>query len=225
MKNQINELEIYNSGDEKLLVSYMKEKELKERYQAILSDKYGINRKENEVSLKSIAIWKYAAILVTLVASLIVFDNFNNESAASLALKYVAETNTLGNQDLMRKDLTAEEDVRISANLAFVNQKFKESISHYEKLISKNKGQSSDYFYLGVSYLKADNPDLPKSIQNLHLAEHDSHFSNEINWYLALAYTANLQDEKALEQLNILLSKSNYKQTEVLKLKKLLSKN
>jgi hypothetical protein len=224
MKNQMNESEFYNYEDEKLLVAYLKEKELKSRYQSLLSEQYGINPANKEVKIKKIQFWKYAAVFVVFIACIFVFNLVNYSSSETLAMEYAKNTLTLGNQEVMRKDLATDEDTRIKANLAFINQNYTESISEYEKLYQSNKATHSDFFYLGVGYIKNAIPNPSKAIFYLNKAKGNNHFNQEIYWYLALSYTVNKQYREALEHLNYLTTNSNYKHEEVQKLKIIIQK-
>jgi tetratricopeptide (TPR) repeat protein len=142
------------------------------------------------------------------------FNSALQQSPSELAIRYAKTTNTIGNQDVMRKDLSIVEESKIKANIAFSAQNYQTSIQEYSKLVMLRKADYTDHFYLGVSYLKSEFPDTKKAMEHLLIAQNNTHFNQEIDWYLALCYTLNKEYKQAEVFLNKIIQNKSFKNKE-----------
>lgn len=183
------------------------------RWEEQLATKHGV-AKGNSPEAKSIPLtkrrpWLFlaASFLVLALATTFVLTQNNTTSSSELAATYI-EQDFFNNQSTTK----GEEDVQqlsLDAANAYNNKDFATAISLYTQL-DQNIVEHS--FFLGVSYLY--NNAYPKAVSTLeHTQQIDTEkmYSQETQWFLALAYIQNKQLDKAKQLLqNIRVEDWNY---------------
>ena len=116
-------------------------------------------------------------------------------SAHSMALTYLNEQ-PIQHSGLLKGGTTQEESRTIAIH-AFNDQNYLGAEKYFEEITSKSE---EDRFCFGVAALY--NAHYQKAINVLTpLAEEESRFSTECNWYLALAHLLQHQEEQANQYL------------------------
>ena len=122
----------------------------------------------------------------------------------------------------IKKELTKEDQRTVAAN-AYINDNYDKAIFHFEQITQSPTSGIEDYFYLGLSYLYANqtNKAIPALQKALDLPHSDNiHSKKIINWYLGLAYIKDNQIEKAKEELEKIVGPKEPKARALLKLLK-----
>ena len=100
------------------------------------------------------------------------------------------------------KSLQNVAELRSTAEDAYNQKQYRKAIQAWQQIISENGASAEDRFYLGLAYLY--NQQYGNAIQELEnkpSAETDQ-FIQERQWFLALAFILNQQNEKAKTILN-----------------------
>jgi hypothetical protein len=202
--------------DNKLIVTYLSEKDLKAKYAKILESKHAIKRDKPVTKIRSIAPWmKYAAVGVLLLSTIFLTRQYLwEDSHQQMALDHIRETRILGDPSSMRKDNAFIEQMRIDANYAFINQNFDESARLFESIVSSEKVENDDYFYLGISYLRGTKPQAKAALDAFDKIASDSPLAKETKWFQALAYLLDGDSKSSKSLLNEIILEKSYKYRE-----------
>lgn len=206
---------INKEGDElnllgNVVTEYNIESKLKEKYSKTLNDEYNVKRsKINLFNQRSVL--KIAAVILVLVTSVFVIrNNVNQTSKIEIAQLYLDETKVFGNAEITRKGISDQDQLRKKANEAFSKKDYQTSISLYKDMELNNQLSSLDQYYLGINYLRISK--FHEAINTLApLKDQDHFFSEEINWFLSLAYIITDQDHKATFILKQIEETNSYK--------------
>lgn len=199
----------------KLIVSYLTEQDLKRKYAAELAQKYNIHREAPSPKIKHFSWIKYAAVAIIFLASFIVTNFFLSDiTPQQMAVEHIRNTHILGDPSSMRKDNVSIEQLRIDANYAFANQNFDESIRLFQQIVNSEFYENSDYFYLGVSHLKGSNPQPKKALDALQKVASNSSLEAETKWFTALAYLLDNDPKAAKGLLKDIIKVKGYKYRE-----------
>ena len=202
--------ELSNNRKEMMdLETLLKEKfarEQKANWAKKLKDEYGVERstfpEKSKIRLRPILIWT-VGIAASIMLLYLSFSSVLIPSPSTLAQNYLSE-NTYPFAGV-RKNLLGQEEIRMAAIDAYINKDFKNAISFGEKLIGEGKGNETDQFFLGLSYLYSQ--DYSSAINQFKLMAqkgdpNEQQFDLEARWFLALSYVLNEQGEEAKKLLS-----------------------
>ncbi len=207
--------------ENKLILSYLAEQDLKKKYAAILANEHNVYREKQPVieKRKHVSWLKYAAAGILIIASILVSNHFLREvTPQQMALENIRNTQILGDPSSMRKDNAYVEQMRIEANYAFINKNFDESIRLFHQIVNSDKVDNVDYFYLGVSYLKGSNPQAKAAIDAFDKIAPNSVVVEETKWFMALAYLFDGDNQTAKTLLNEIITAKSFKHREATEL-------
>ncbi len=204
--------------NEKMLVKFLLEEELKSTYTQKLKEKYGIVKGKKTPNQSSFQMWKIAAILLVLFGSTFLIYQSMNLTAAQYAGNFIDDSTVLGNPGVMRKDLSIVDSVRQNANEHFIKMNYQEAIKNYEMMAQNYTLNGMDHFYLGVSYLKNKPINSAKALLHLTDPSIPGTLNEEKNWFLSLSYIISGQEQKASLLLKQMLKEGHYKDKEIEKL-------
>lgn len=176
-----------NTALDKGIVNFLVKDHLKTSYATLLEKEYATPRPKRKVINIRSYIWK-AAVFLVVSGTFLYYYALPSSSPTQMAMAYAKATNVLGNQNVMRKDDTPLNDLRLSANDAFVHEKYNEAAQQYMKITNTSEAMDIDRFYLALSLLKDAKPNAKLAIENLLKIQDAKNFKYEIDWFLALAY-------------------------------------
>jgi tetratricopeptide (TPR) repeat protein len=180
----------------------------KEAWADKLANEYGIVRKnsgaaphQSKVRTLFFRLSAVAAVLLLLLVAVPMLNTDKN-SGAELADAYLSTEIYPAPADRKSAfDLTSQ---RSAASDAYKLGNYEEAIELWEKIIQKNPSEATiDRFYLGLSQLYSQQPDLAidNLLKALPLSVEEERFTEEINWFLGLAYVKAEKTEEAKAQL------------------------
>jgi hypothetical protein len=193
------------------LVEKKFDQEQKEEWGRLLKENHNIQRQPQAIrrSLR----WSLAAAAAAalLIASVVFWPQTSSSGYRQLADQYVQELPVMADQLVFRKGQFQEDATRIKANEAYIEQDFPTAIEQWELLISHQKDNNYDRFYLGVSYLRADKAQPEKALTLLQEAKLTTpELRQEINWIMALAYIQTDQLQNARILLETIVQNDEY---------------
>lgn len=210
-----------SEADHKLIISYLVEEKIKDNYKQLMPFENNTSRK-NIISIRFIV--KIAAIFIFAVLATTFIFQLSKPNSKEMAAKFLSETKILGNQQFMRKNLDQNEELLIKANLEFVKANYEKVIEYYLLISQSYNLIDDDYFYLGISFLKAKNSNPQKALECFDSIKNFALYENEILWFKSLAYLELNQNDEAIAELNQLINNNNYKKNEAIKLLNALRK-
>ena len=208
-KENISNENLESFGEE--AVKYGVEKDLRKRYDKILSDqKKSKRRKVFNIS----QIRKIAAVALIFLVSILLFQRYYpTQSLESLAQNYLENTNIPGNQDITRKGQETAHEIQREANYAYQLKNYPLAVSKFEILDSLNLLTPIDQFYLGICQLRSKN--YPEAINAFEsLDEKNVSMKEEVTWLLSLSYLLHNQKDKAKPLLEQIISTDQFKAKE-----------
>lgn len=212
MKNTESNMQDHHFEEE--AIKFLVEDNLKAKYSKLLSEEYQMERRASKHIKLFPSVIKVAATILVLAGSFVLFTYLNKPNAYQMAASYAKETNILGNQDVMRKGDILVDQLRLDANAAFVNKKYDEAISAYEKLKSLNSIKQVDIFYLSISYLKTDKANPQAALLGLNQIHDYADLYHEILWFKALG-SLMIHDKITAEKLLVeIIKNGKYKSEE-----------
>jgi hypothetical protein len=217
--------QILNKEDRfgRLAVEYLIEKRLREKYAAKLSDQHKVVRTPVKTSYIRYVI-KIAAVFLGTLVSVFVIHFYLNNSIQIIVKNHIQNTNILGNQSIMRKDVSYENSTRIKANAAFVLKEYEDALFYYTSLAERSLALPIDYFYLGVCHLRSKKINPSAAITSLNIAKQEEGIIEETEWFLALAFLINKDEKNAEKILENIILRDNYKSKEAIELLSLIKK-
>ncbi len=90
------------------------------------------------------------------------------------------------------------------AKTAFRSHNYQEAIQGFEKNLASNPNDTTSLKYIGLSYIKLNNP--AKAIEYLERAKQSAPQNSSIRYYLAEAYYLSSDTDKAKNEVDILLT-------------------
>jgi hypothetical protein len=198
-----------------LLVEKKFDREKKEEWARLLKDNHNIQRQNGGSSptIRRSLRWSLAAAatVALLIASVVFWPRTSSPNYQQLAEQYVRELPVMADQLVFRKGQFQEDASRIKANEAYIEQDFVTAIQQWELLISHQKANNYDRFYLGVSYLRTTPSQPEKALALLQEAQSTTpELRQEINWIMALAYIRTDQLTKAQSLLQTIVQNDEY---------------
>lgn len=138
------------------------------------------------------------------------------------------DINTLANEELIdlykapTSLMVVEEEEVVDANWnnaikAYRDGQFSVAVAAIESSIKKNTEKLDEKnFYLGLSYLYEDLPNLDKAISHLEISKslNADRYSTEANWFISLAYLKKGDKENAKAILQEVVEADNWKKAE-----------
>lgn len=178
-----------------------------------LANEYGVVRKNsgaasNQAKVRTL-FFRLSAAAAVLLLLLVAVPMFNSDKNKGLELADAYLSTEIYPAPADRKsalDLTSQ---RSAASDAYKFGNYDEAIERWEEIIQSNPSEATiDRFYLGLSQLYNQQPDL--AIDNLLLAlplsVEEERFTEEINWFLGLAYVKAGNTKEARAQLEAIQS-------------------
>lgn len=207
--------------ENKKIIHHLVERDLKAKYSKILAEKHGVHpERKSWTILKLHWIKMVAACVILFVSYFIIQQYLPNNSPKQFALQQIKQTTILGDPAAMRKDVLFSEQLRLDANYAFIHNQFDEAIRLYENIIRTGNSIPSDYFYLGVSYLKCTDPKPAQAIEVFEKIKSEVQMKEELDWFSALALILQGDEIEAKGILMEIVQKKGFKYKEAQKLLK-----
>ncbi|MEN0048258.1 MAG: hypothetical protein AAF806_14445, partial [Bacteroidota bacterium] len=173
------------------------DQEKKEKWAAQLAQQHQIERtptaKIRKIPFRAIAI---AASILLLIALIPVLGLFR-DSTEDLLAEYTIE-NPYPNK-LIRKSTEADiSEIRLAATEAYNELQYAVAIEQYQKLEQSNEANLEDLLYLGLSQLyEKQNQNAITTLEKARaVSKEEQRFEQEIDWFLALAYLQNEEEEE-----------------------------
>jgi len=198
---------------------------LSNRLEKKLRDEYNVTREEGPRSVKKIGILTFLFIIFLLV-TFFFFYNKTQSGVNDAVLAHLSSPHASSSY-LTRgsKELSINDGLRKEAALAFADRDYEKSIGLLLQIESSQEISEEDLFYIGLSYLYIRPIQYGEAVQVLERAlDHSDLYTEEIQWYLLLAYLGNKDEDRALELgTHILINNSDhYRESEIKGLLQLL---
>ena len=139
-----------------------------------------------------------------------------------LAQTYVDQLNILQDPNLVRKDFSEKDQLRVKAMEYYTDKQYEKCVETYDKLKEKTDLEAYDSFYLGVCHLKLNS--ISDAIFYLNKSLMLGGPSQEIEWSLCLAYILDNENENARGLLNKIVSNEQYMYRKARKILNILDK-
>lgn len=191
------------AGDEAFLASLLSiEKELAEPVAPVRS-----------LWNRRLAIGIAAAILI-LLAGIWVFQPQTTDSSALFTENFQAYP-----PPARLRGESTQNQIWDAARTAYLQQDYTQAAQQFEALLAQDSIQQPLYlvhFYAGISQLAQFPPQLPAAIDHLRfVAATDSDYYQPSQWYLALAYLRNGEEDKAKALLEKMAAEGSYRKSAV----------
>ena len=191
-----------------------------------LREQYDVSRSKSSTASKrrrlNIVLMSVAASALVLVVSTVLFQQLKGPSTQELASGYIS--NHQLDYDVVRKDVSEASALRLQFAEA-VNQKdYPKAIQLGEQVLQSKEVTIDDYLFLGLSYLHQNQAAaaIPHLLAGQNQSGSNGRFSDELSWYLSLAYFQDGQTEKARAIWQDIVDQKEWKQAEA---KRLLKSN
>lgn len=169
------------------------------------------------IPFRAVAIAASVLLLIGLIPVLGLFQN----STTDLLAEYTIE-NPYPNK-LIRKSATESvPEIRLEATEAYNQKNYEVAIENYRLLQSNQTANLEDLLYLGLSQLYEKETSM--AIATLEEAQNRSkieqRFEQELDWFLALSYLQNKENEKAKKVLQKIINQKQWRMTDAQKILK-----
>ena len=191
------------------------DEDTKTEWEQVLREQYGVQRKKKSAGFAGIftlrRVAAVAAVVALLIVSFIVLTRNTLPEQQQVAQSYIEELPIMADQLNFRKGDVEVDQIRLSANEAYIAEDFETAITKWELLYTNQQATPYDLFYLGVSYLKQQSSEPEKTIDLLLQAQPQApSLRQEINWVLSLAYVRFGQVDQALPILEGIVADEEY---------------
>ena len=172
-----------------------------------LAKEHGVVRKSSDAAYRPLKVRSLFATLsaVAAVALLLIIAIPMLTPPTSLEMADNYLTNEKLAYSAKRKNIEDLANQRSAAGEAYELNDYSEAIELWEEIINtSNQANAGDHFFLGLSYLHNEQPEL--AVESLLKAgplseQEDNSYTQDINWFLSLAYVKAGQLEQARNQL------------------------
>ena len=160
-----------------------------------------------------------ATVFVLMAVSMLIFQPFGSMSNDEFVDEYFA---ALAPSEAPTRSTV--EDLRVSAYGAYEQENYKLAIEKFEQVIQQGSANIEDRFFLGISYVAADQYQ-DAIVQLEEVAATGDGYKVHAQWYLALSYVGIDEHDKAISILEEISSSEDYSDRASEVLEKIQDKN
>jgi len=180
------------------------------------ADMQGWDKTNQKVSFQSKAIsirqlYAIAAVVLLLITAGVLF--INNNTSMTPSEVYAKNYSPYEDMILTRDAVEDGNSGLIRGMEAYNNQNYSKSALHLTQYLDTHQDQYGVALYLAISQM--ENEEFEKAEESFTLAQKDSSFSQQAQWYQALAYLKAEQLERAVSGLAEISSQKDHYKSDV----------
>lgn len=213
--------EDFDAYSKQLIVAKL-DRDKRKEWERKLKEEYGVEKTKSSNKFRFLFLAIAASVLIIL--SIFAIPYYTAPNYLTLVDEEISNLSIMSDQSVLRKGKQDISAIREAASLAYVAEKYEQSILLWQQINASQKMIASDCFYLGLCHLKREAVKPEETIFWLQKAKalDAQRYQEEITWVLSLAYLKNGEKEKAKLELRKMINDFDYKAAEAKSILELL---